>query len=62
MKIYFAGSIRGGRIYIKFYKDIIQYLNTYGTVLTEHIGQNDITNTGETLLNDNQIFNRDISY
>ena len=62
MKIYFAGSIRGGRIYIKFYKDIIQYLNTYGTVLTEHIGQNDITNTGETLLNDNQIFNRDISW
>tara|TARA_Y100001970_G_C14116617_1_gene793937 strand:+ start:235 stop:654 length:420 start_codon:yes stop_codon:yes gene_type:complete len=62
MKIYFAGSIRGGRSYIKFYKNIIQYLNRYGTVLTEHIAQNDITNTGETLLNDNQIFNRDISW
>lgn len=37
-KIYFAGSIRGGRRDAKLYKKIIDELKTYGTVLTEHIG------------------------
>lgn len=37
-KIYFAGSIRGGRGDAKLYQQIIDELNTYGTVLTEHIG------------------------
>jgi 2'-deoxynucleoside 5'-phosphate N-hydrolase len=38
MKIYFSGSIRGGRQDAKLYRQLIDELNTYGTVLTEHIG------------------------
>lgn len=37
-KIYFAGSIRGGRVDAKLYRDIIEYINRTDTVLTEHIG------------------------
>ncbi len=38
MKIYFAGSIRGGREDAAMYLEIIEYLKTFGEVLTEHIG------------------------
>ena len=38
MKIYFAGSIRGGRKDVLIYNNIINYLLTKGEVLTEHIG------------------------
>lgn len=37
-KIYFAGSIRGGRADAELYKDIIDYMKKTDTVLTEHIG------------------------
>lgn len=37
-KIYFAGSIRGGRGDALLYQQIIDELKTFGTVLTEHIG------------------------
>jgi nucleoside 2-deoxyribosyltransferase len=46
MKIYFSGSIRGGRKYQPIYKEIINYLKKYGEVLTEHIGRNNL-NEGE---------------
>jgi putative deoxyribonucleoside 5'-monophosphate N-glycosidase len=37
-KVYFAGSIRGGREDAAVYKRIIDYINRTDTVLTEHIG------------------------
>ena len=37
MKIYFSGSVRGGRDYKKLYSKIVEWLGAYGTVLTEHI-------------------------
>ena len=37
-KIYFAGSIRGGRIDADLYARIIGYMQNYSVVLTEHIG------------------------
>lgn len=37
-KVYFAGSIRGGREDAAVYKRIIDYINATDTVLTEHIG------------------------
>lgn len=37
-KVYFAGSIRGGREDVAVYKRIIDYINATDTVLTEHIG------------------------
>ena len=35
-KVYFAGSIRGGREDAAVYKRIIDYINATDTVLTEH--------------------------
>ena len=37
-KIYFAGSIRGGRQDAELYGRIISRLKEYGYVLTEHVG------------------------
>ena len=38
MKIYFAGSIRGGRADAELYHKIIEFLKKNHTVLTEHVG------------------------
>lgn len=62
MNIYFAGSIRGGREDIKKYQTIIKYLQTQGTVLTEHIGLEDIHSMGEADKTDAYIYNRDIAW
>ncbi|MDX2443064.1 MAG: nucleoside 2-deoxyribosyltransferase [Bacteroidales bacterium] len=62
MKIYFAGSIRGGREHIEFYKKIIDYLGKYGEVLTEHIADDKITENGENKLTDSSIFKRDLDW
>ena len=37
-KIYFAGSIRGGRVDADLYRRIIQFMQQTDTVLTEHVG------------------------
>ena len=37
LRIYFAGSIRGGRDDVQLYMKIIRLLQGYGTVLTEHV-------------------------
>ena len=62
MKIYFAGSIRGGRDDVKLYKQIINYISTYGEVLTEHIGNENLTKIGENINSDKFIFDRDIKW
>jgi len=62
MKIYFAGAIRGGREDAQLYKNIILYLSEKGQVLTEHIGNMDLSWKGETSRNDENIFNRDIKW
>ena len=62
MKIYFAGSIRGGRDDADLYLEIIKYLKNFGEVLTEHIGDNLITSYGENKMNDKAIHNRDMDW
>ncbi len=62
MKIYFAGSIRGGREYKQIYFQIIKYLEKYGQVLTEHIGNKHLSELGEKDLSDKLIYERDISW
>lgn len=37
-KVYFAGSIRGGRADAELYKRVIEYIKRGNIVLTEHIG------------------------
>lgn len=62
MKIYFAGSIRGGREDKELYLEIIRKLSSFGDVLTEHIGNTDLSSYGETRLSDEDIYLRDIQW
>ena len=59
MKIYFAGSIRGGRNDKELYSQIIKHIQKYGEVLTEHIGNEFLSNSGESLPN-TLIYKRDM--
>lgn len=61
MKIYFAGSIRGGRADWSLYLDIISQLKEYGDVLTEHIGDSQLDALGESA-GDQAIHDRDLSW
>ena len=62
MKIYFAGSIRGGRDDAEIYSQIIEFLQGYGQVLTEHVGKKDLNAMGESTLSDKQIHDRDMKW
>jgi nucleoside 2-deoxyribosyltransferase len=62
MKIYFAGSITGGRDDMGTYAVIIGLLRQYGVVLTEHVGDGKITSDGETQLTPKAIFERDVAW
>ena len=46
MKIYFCGSIRGGRENAALYHRMIEFLKSYGPVLTEHVGDLSLTAQG----------------
>lgn len=61
MKIYFAGSISGGRQDQAIYAQIIDLLKRHGTVLTEHFGSATLTAAGEPL-GDRAIHDRDIDW
>lgn len=63
MKIYFAGSITGGRDDKDLYAQMIPMLKEYGEVLTEHIGNAGLTEVGEQeILTAQQIFERDVAW
>jgi nucleoside 2-deoxyribosyltransferase len=62
MKIYFAGSIRGGRGDAELYQQIIDYLKTFGEVLTEHIGDPKLTDLGDDGPTDRYIHDRDLEW
>lgn len=62
MKIYFAASIRGGRQDVEFYMELIQHLQNYGKVLTEHIGDKNVEETGEKHMSDKEIHDRDMAW
>ncbi|MEI8339078.1 MAG: nucleoside 2-deoxyribosyltransferase [bacterium] len=59
MKIYFAGSIRGGREDEEVYSEIIKLLLTHGEVLTEHIVGGKYDSTKQDLT-ETEIYNRDV--
>jgi len=60
MKIYFAGSIRGGREHAQLYRTLITALARLGTVLTEHVGD-PLPSTGEHK-GDRAIYERDMRW
>ena len=62
MKIYFAGSIRGGRDDAALYRQIIALLKEYGEVLTEHIGDAGLTRAGEDEPSDEAIYGQDMAW
>ncbi len=61
MKIYFCGSIRGGREDAALYAYLINELSKYGNVLTEHIG-NDAVLTPEFEGSDQKIWQQDTAW
>ncbi len=61
MNIYFAGSIRGGREDKELYLHIITLLHTYGTVLTEHVGDQSLSTSGENM-SSSDIYTRDMAW
>ncbi len=61
MKIYFAGSIRGGRQDAALYGHIIELLKEHGDVPTAHIGQEDPSQV-ESGMSDEAIFRRDMGW
>ena len=62
MKIYFAGSIRGGREDADLYMQIIEILSNYGEVLTEHVGDPSLTSLGDDGPSDRFIHDRDLEW
>jgi len=62
MKIYFAGSIRGGRQDQALYLELIGLLAKYGTLLTEHVGDPRVTASNDIEPDDTRIYKRDMSW
>ena len=62
MKIYFAGSIRGGREDSEIYREIISELKKYGDVLTEHFGDDVIVREIGERLTDRSIHDKDMDW
>jgi 2'-deoxynucleoside 5'-phosphate N-hydrolase len=62
MKIYFAGSIRGGRTDAPAYQSMIEYLSSFGEVLTEHVGDPSLGDKGDDGPDDRHIHNRDMAW
>lgn len=61
LKIYFGGSIKGGRSKVEDYKKIVDYLKTIGTVLDEHVADPNLPSSGESITS-TEIYNRDVSW
>lgn len=61
-KIYFCGSIRGGRQLEVTYGTIIHMLKYYGDVLTEHVGEPGKQSSRDRVLTDQQIHDRDMQW
>lgn len=56
MKIFFNASIRGGRRDLPLYKEIVQELKKYGSVITEHVADETLDVYGETEYTNPEIF------
>ena len=61
-KIYFAGSIRGGRIDAALYQRIIRYIQRTDDVLTEHVGDLSLSVLEQGLSGDEKIYLQDTSW
>lgn len=62
IKIYFCGSIRGGRDLAPIYATFIGMLRLHGEVLTEHLGDDEVILTRDRALSDKEIHDRDLQW
>ncbi|GAB3668954.1 nucleoside 2-deoxyribosyltransferase [Halopiger thermotolerans] len=63
MDIFFSGSIRGGRDDVDLYADLIEILERHGTVLTEHVGTENVEAKEEASgLTDGEIHEQDVAW
>ena len=60
-KVYFAGSIRGGRGDAALYRQIIQYIQRTDRVLTEHVGDLNLA-AKEQGVKDRAIYEQDTAW
>ena len=60
-KIYFAGSIRGGRVDADLYRRIIEFMKEGNVVLTEHVGSPHL-NLMEQGKRDVEIYDQDTAW
>jgi 2'-deoxynucleoside 5'-phosphate N-hydrolase len=62
MKIYFAGAIRAGRDDVAIYETMIKWLQSFGEVLTEHVGDSALSKAGDDGPDDRHIHDRDMAW
>ena len=62
MKLYFAGSIRGGRADAALYARLIAHLKARHTVLTEHVGAPSALPSVEKGMTDGAIWAQDMAW
>ena len=61
-KVYFAGSITGGREDAEWYHSIIQHIKKTDTVLTEHVGNTAISSLGQSEYLPADIYRQDTAW
>ncbi|MGI6243667.1 MAG: nucleoside 2-deoxyribosyltransferase [Prevotella sp.] len=60
--VYFAGSIRGGRVDAALYQRLISYIKKTDNVLTEHIGKSNLSLKAQNKAADKHIYERDTEW
>lgn len=61
MTILFTASVRGGRSQQPLYVEIVDVLQKFGTVRSEHVAHEEISHYGETDLTKEEIHDRELS-
>lgn len=61
-KVYFAGSIRGGRTDAELYKRVISYIQRTDRVLTEHVGSPELNVLEQGKDRDKAIYEQDTGW
>ena len=61
-KIYFAGSIRGGRVDTELYRRMIEYMQRKHVVLTEHVGKSNLSLVEQGRERDARIYDQDTAW
>ena len=61
-KVYFAGSIRGGRVDAELYRRMIAYIQQTAVVLTEHVGHLKLSVYEQGADRDRQIYEQDTAW